>query len=727
MDRRTFLNVLGLLTGSTAVSACSSEKGRSPLISALIPPDDGVIPGQSTWLFTTCTECPSGCGMQVRLREGVPVKSEGVADHPVSGGGLCMRGQASLWRLYHPGRLKGPLLRDGGTFKAISWDDALDRVVAALGKGAQEGRRSAWLSGRTTGSLSDLIEETARALGIERLPEFEPFSHAALRRANGLLFGRRELAHVELGKADALLTVGADLLETFVNPVGFARQLSDRSGARWWHAEPHFSLTGANADVRLTVRPGSEPHLLAWLLRRLGPGARRPLPARVAGALPEVSLAAAAAATGLVPAQLEELAAGLGHARDPLVLAGGLGTAGEGGPDVAALAALLQWTLGAVGSTVDFSRGENFAKVGTLLNLRLLAERLDRAEIGVLFVARANPVLHAPADWRLAARLGRASLRVGLGDVMDETMAEMELVLPVAHALESWGEVQPRRGVRGLLRPAIRPLGDTRSEGDLLLGLRRRRGVPAEESYQERLFAEWSARYDEPTLRAFKERGVLEEPVEGAPVSLDVEGAGVLLRDLTLKPLPAPPVLVLAPSIRRFDGRSRPLQLLDEIPDPLTTVTYGPWISVSPSDATRLGVADQDELRVSIRWLDGGAPGPRPARPARGGLRRPARRAGELPWRCRAARRRGDLARSRASGSSRPAGGGRSRSSRAPPRSTGAGSSRSRVTGVRRRGASASTRSTPTRITSGAWRSTSAAASAAARARPPATWRTTSR
>ncbi|MGB8931240.1 MAG: molybdopterin-dependent oxidoreductase, partial [Anaeromyxobacteraceae bacterium] len=288
MDRRTFLNVLGLLTGSTAVSACSSEKGRSPLISALIPPDDGVIPGQSTWLFTTCTECPSGCGMQVRLREGVPVKSEGVADHPVSGGGLCMRGQASLWRLYHPGRLKGPLLRDGGTFKAISWDDALDRVVAALGKGAQEGRRSAWLSGRTTGSLSDLIEETARALGIERLPEFEPFSHAALRRANGLLFGRRELAHVELGKADALLTVGADLLETFVNPVGFARQLSDRSGARWWHAEPHFSLTGANADVRLTVRPGSEPHLLAWLLRRLGPGARRPLPARVAGALPEV-------------------------------------------------------------------------------------------------------------------------------------------------------------------------------------------------------------------------------------------------------------------------------------------------------------------------------------------------------------------------------------------------------------------------------------------------------
>ncbi|HSN15477.1 MAG TPA: hypothetical protein VLT61_12660, partial [Anaeromyxobacteraceae bacterium] len=261
MDRRTFLNMLGLLTGSTAFSGCSPEKGRSPLISALIPPEDGVIPGQSTWLFTTCTECPAGCGMQVRLREGHPVKAEGVVDHPISGGGLCMRGQASLWRLYDPKRLRGPLLRDGGKFKPIAWDDALDRILAGLAAARADARRSVWLSGRTTGPLAELVAETGAALGIERLPEFEPFSHAALRRANGLLFGRPELPDFEVGRSDALLTVGADLLETFVNPVGFASQLSDRTGGRWWHAEAHYSLTGANADVRLTLHPGSEAHL----------------------------------------------------------------------------------------------------------------------------------------------------------------------------------------------------------------------------------------------------------------------------------------------------------------------------------------------------------------------------------------------------------------------------------------------------------------------------------
>jgi molybdopterin-containing oxidoreductase family iron-sulfur binding subunit len=510
-----------------------------------------------------------------------------------------MRGQASLWRLYDPKRLRGPLLRDGGTFKPIPWDDALDRVLAGLAAASTAARRSVWLSGRTTGPLAELVAETGAALGIERLPEFEPFSHAALRRANGLLFGRPELPHFEVGRADALLTVGADLLETFVSPVGFASQLSDRAGGRWWHAEPHYSLTGANADVRLSLRPGSEPHLLAWLLRRLAPRARRPLPAAVGGALPPVSLADAAAATGLAPARMEELAAALERAKEPLVLAGGLGTAGEGGAGVGALAALLQWALGAVGSTVDFSRGGHDAGVGSLLDLQRLAGRLGRAEIGVLFVSRANPVRHAPGDWGLAEALHGASLRVGLGDFMDETLEEMDLVLPVSHSLETWGELEPRRGVRGLLRPAIRTLGDTRSEGDVLLGLRRRRGHAVEGSFQERLFAGWSARYDEATLVAFKERGVLEEAVRPPSVALDAKAAEASLRSLKLKPPPALPVLVVGPSIRRFDGRSRPLQLLEELPDPLTTVTYGPWISVSPADAKRLGLVDGDELRVT--------------------------------------------------------------------------------------------------------------------------------
>ncbi|MCM2358505.1 MAG: 4Fe-4S dicluster domain-containing protein [Geobacteraceae bacterium] len=599
IDRRTFLHMLGLATGTAALSSCTSEKEQNRLISQLVPPEEGVTPGEARWHPGSCTECPAGCGMQVRLRDGWPVKLEGVADHPVNRGGLCMRGQAALWRLYHPQRLQAPMQRLGGEFRAVSWDQAFAQILAALEEARRSGRHSLYLAGRSTGSLATLLGESCAAMGMERLPEFEPFSHAALRQANHLLFARGELPHFRTDRADGLFTLGADLLETFVTPVGFARQFADRAGRRWWHAEPHFSLTGANADTRLPLRPGSEPHLLAWLLRRLGEVSRRPLPAALAAALPAISDAEAAAATGLAPAQLEELAAGLRRAQEPLVLAGGVATGQECGLAAAVLAGLLQWTLGATGKTVDFSRAENYAGVGSLLDLQRLAGRLERGEVGVLVVARANPLFHAPLAWNLAGEMRGARLRVGLADFLDETQRELDLILPLSHSLESWGDLEPRRGVRGLIRPVLSPLHDTRSEGDILLELQRRSGSPGPGSYRDYLFAQWRRRFDEQSLRAFTETGFVEEPLAQTTVALDAPAAAGFLRGLRLPPPAEPPVLVIAPSIRRFDGRSRPLDLLEEIPDPLTTVTYGAWVSVSPLDAGRLKLAERDELRLS--------------------------------------------------------------------------------------------------------------------------------
>jgi molybdopterin-containing oxidoreductase family iron-sulfur binding subunit len=470
MERREFLQLLGLFSGTAALSACGSEREQKKLISYLVPPDDGVIPGEAFWVAGTCTECPAGCGLQVRVREGRPVKAEGIPGHPVSDGGLCVRGQASLWRLYHPERLAAPLLRDAtGVFQPISWDGAFGTIQAALIRSREQGRRSVYLAGRTTGSLAPLIEASCTVLGVERLAEFEPFAHAALRRGYGLLFGREELPHYRTGEADFLLTLGADLLETFVSPVDFARQFAARKredGRRWVHVEPHISLTGVNADERLVLRPGSEAALLLWLLQRLAAtdGLRRELPAAVLAALPVLSAAEAARSTGLTEAQLEALADGLRRASAPLVLAGGVATAGEGGLATAVLAGLLQWAGGAAGRTVDFARTENYAGVGSLPVLEDLGRRLAQEEIGVLFVARTNPLFHAPASLALAERLKGSTLRVGLTDLPDETTRELDLLLPLSHSLEAWGDAEPRRGVWSLIRPAVDPLHDSRSE-----------------------------------------------------------------------------------------------------------------------------------------------------------------------------------------------------------------------------------------------------------------------
>lgn len=597
MDRRKFLQALGALSSATLLSSCGSEKGQKTLISLLVPPEDGVLPGEARWIPTACTECPAGCGMQVRLREGRAVKLEGIPEHPIGRGGLCMRGQAGLWRLYHPERIRSPLLKgDDGAFREIGWDEAMALVDDGLRASAAEGRRSVYLSGRTTGTLGEVIDHFCSRRQVERLPEFELFSHAALRRAYGEVFGVPDLPHYRIEEADLLVSVGADLLETFVSPVDFAAQVTrakESPDFRWVHLESTFTLTGANAHERLDLRPGSEPYLLGRLLQGVSGGS--PLPGEIARSLRGISGEEAARQTGIGAARLEALAAELSRAERPLLICGGLSLAHAGGPLAAVLAALLQERLGMVGNTIDFSRRENYAKVGSMLDVERLARSLEREEIGVLFVSRADPVGLAPETLQLPANIRKAQFRVGLGTLIDKSMEEMDLLLPLSHPLETWGDAAPRGGVRTILRPAIAPLHPTRAEGEILLEL-----AGEALSWQEHLFSRWREAFGDEGMEAFSRDGFLEREEGGESPSFNPQGVERLLGESPRAPLPATPVLAVTPSIRHFDGRGRALPLLSEVPDPLTTVSWGEWVSVPENFAETQGVKDRQMTRLTV-------------------------------------------------------------------------------------------------------------------------------
>ena len=134
LDRRRFLKVLGVTSaGAAAMAGCATETPEK-LIPYLVPVEDQV-PGLSTWYATTCRECPAGCGLHVRVREGRAVKVEGNPDHPINRGRICSRAQASLQGLYNPDRIRGPMVRNAsGAFEAITWDDAIARVATELAK-----------------------------------------------------------------------------------------------------------------------------------------------------------------------------------------------------------------------------------------------------------------------------------------------------------------------------------------------------------------------------------------------------------------------------------------------------------------------------------------------------------------------------------------------------------------------------------------------------------------
>ena len=121
MDRRTFLKVAGM--GSLAFAASCSPESEKKLFSLVSAPAD-MVTGQSSWYASTCRECPAGCGLLASNREGRIVKLEGNPLHPINKGALCMRGQAALQGLYHPQRLKAPLLKQDDQFQAISFSEA---------------------------------------------------------------------------------------------------------------------------------------------------------------------------------------------------------------------------------------------------------------------------------------------------------------------------------------------------------------------------------------------------------------------------------------------------------------------------------------------------------------------------------------------------------------------------------------------------------------------------
>ncbi|ALC17190.1 Fe-S-cluster-containing dehydrogenase component [Desulfuromonas soudanensis] len=613
MDRREFLQTLGLASSATLLSSCGSEKDQKKLISYLVPPDDGVLPGEARWVPGTCTECPAGCGIQVRVRERRAVKLEGIADHPISSGGLCMRGQASMGRLYHPERFRSPLERDGaGGYRRISWEEAYRRIGRTLGETHRQGKTNLYLAGRTTGTLSAMLDSFCAKLAVERAPDFELFAHAALRQAYGLLFGRPELPRYRVEEADFLLTLGADLFETFVSPVGFAAGLaraSERGTFRWEHLEPHVSLTGVNADRRLPLVPGSEPYLLLYLLSHTtGKGERR-LPEKLRRAIPPFSARQASALTGVPEKVLGELLDRLERAERPLVIVGGLGVAHRDGMRAAVFAGLLQWLTGMTETTVDFDGGENYRGVGSLIDMDRLARRLGAGEVGVLFISRADPLYQVPDSIDLAGHLKKATLSVAFADLPDETSQGVDLILPLAHPLETWGDAEPRSGVHTLVQPASPPLDDTRGEGDILLDLMRQAGDGPDGDYRQFLEAAWDKRFGPGGRQTLLEKGFLTIPQPEVPLALDAGRAAEFFGERSARESLDGPLLVVAPSIRTFDGRSAALPLLAEIPDPLTTVTYGSWVSLPPSMAARLKAVDRDELALTTASWGGKFPG----------------------------------------------------------------------------------------------------------------------
>ncbi len=220
MNRRTFLKLAGL--GSATFAAGCSPESPKYLYSLVRAPED-MVTGSPAWYASTCRECPAGCGVVAKNREGRLIKLEGNPLHPVNRGKLCMRGQAALQSALHPDRLKTPLAEGEGQVRARVFDRARALLKRAAWEAAAQGPDRVRV-------LTEIVGETQMqlfraALGnwnSRRLIVYEPFAYEALKTANREVFGVDGLVSYRMEQADVLLGFGAEFLETWLSPVEYA-------------------------------------------------------------------------------------------------------------------------------------------------------------------------------------------------------------------------------------------------------------------------------------------------------------------------------------------------------------------------------------------------------------------------------------------------------------------------------------------------------------------------
>ena len=620
MDRRDFIK----LTAITGTSATLASCGNPEHALIRFVPDDDITPGIAEWKPSVCPLCQAGCGMTVRVmdadvetvRKGeagvvamvVAKKLEGQPKDPISQGALCARGQASIQLTYHPDRLTHPLKRSGprggGDFKEVTWDEAIAELAGHLdGLAAAGDQKSlAWLTRPRRDRRMALAAAFLKGFGAPAPIGFEFFSDEVLRRANAISFGHEQLPTFDFARSRFVIAFGADFLGTWNSPVaqsagyGRMRQGNPQVRGKLVQVEARMSLTGANADEWVPVKPGTEGVLALGLAHVILANKLRPADAGHAGAavdgwtsgLPDYAPAQVEKITGVAARRIERLAREVVDFKPAVAVIGGAPLAHTNGLFHALAVNALNALLGAV----EQPGGIFFTPQSTKYEVRRLnAEAL--ASTKVLLLDEANPLFAAPKVWKMREALDKIPFIASFGSFIDDTSVFADLILPDHSFLESWVDSAPESGsieaVTTVAGPVMKPLYQTRATADVLIEIAGKLKTPIALPWKT---AEEVAKSTPATdvARPFqgRERGA-ESPALHKFVEPSFAGDAAQY-----------PFYFLPYASQAFgDGSTAHLPWLQEMPDPLTSAMWSSWVEINPQTAERLQIAQGDLVDVT--------------------------------------------------------------------------------------------------------------------------------
>lgn len=583
-NRRQFLEAAGFTMSVAALNGCS----RAPIETALpfaVQPEH-VVPGRMQSYASTCAGCPSGCGLLVGVRDGRPLKMEGMPEHPLSQGGLCAVGQALPLGLYDSHRLSGPLA-DGKESDWTTVDKAITERLAGFGA---EDSIVFVTPTVTSPTLQATIDKFLGSFAKARHVTFDAVSSSVILDAHEQTHGQRLLPRYRFDQASVIVSFGSDFLGTWISPMEFTAGWRSRrvpafpSPTMSYHVqlEGRVSLTGTNADRRIRLAPEEFTAVLAHLATDLGHRAGIELPSGKTGPTP------------LSEQEVYELADKLWEARGTSLVV-------SDSQDIVAqlLINYINHALGNYGKTLDIEQRSR-QRQGNDADVATLKKDLTNGEVAALFVAGTDLTHNLPNREELATAIKKVPLVVSFAERVDDFASLAQFVCPDHHALESWLDSEPIDGLISVTQPMLHPLRKTRS---ILESLHQWMEEPA--TADEVIKAHWRESIlplskTVADFQSFWDKSVHDgftqvdrpktAPSEFSFDSITIPESTSAAPDFSL---------CLYSKIGMPDSRHAHNPWLQELPDPVTKVTWDNYLCMSPAAASTLGVTDGDLVRLA--------------------------------------------------------------------------------------------------------------------------------
>jgi molybdopterin-containing oxidoreductase family iron-sulfur binding subunit len=586
VDRRDFLKLMAASLAFAGLSGC----GRTPeqFVVPYVKQPEGMVLGKPQFYATAMSFGADAIGLLVESHEGRPTKIEGNPDHPSSLGATNVFAQASVLNLYDPDRAQ-TVTKFG---EIQTWAAFLDsaQAVAAETKGTN-GAGFRILTGIVTSpTLAAQIQSLLALFPQAKWHQWEPAVGDGAREGAKLAFGSYLNTVYRPEKADVILSLDSDFLGSGPGHIRYAREFSRRRKLngpndtmnRLYVVEPTPSVTGATADHRLPLRASEVELFTRALAAKVGLGGSAAVPPDAAKWLDAVG---------------KDLQA---HKGTSLVVAGEQQPA-----EVHALAHAINATLGNVGTTLYYTQPVEAHPVNHLESLRELCADIDAGKVETLLILGVNPVYTAPHDFDFPSKIkfdSKANSKkvkntIHVSSHFDETSELCDWHVAESHYLETWGDARAFDGTLSVIQPLIAPLYHTHSAREALAAFGDKPGVSDYDVLRDNLKAANPSADFEKFWRKTLNDGLVAGSAF-APVNAGLKFSAASLP--AAKTVAADEIeFIFRPDPCVYDGRFANNGWLQELPKPVTKLTWDNAALISPKTAEDL------KLAHNVAWRGG--------------------------------------------------------------------------------------------------------------------------